>query len=108
MPRHHEARRRDRRRLSVTKTNTASVEGVITFIPVYPNGLEFVPKPSRTSRTPPSVIISLERSRSATTRLETVRLEMVSGVRIPPPPQHCWGKRGALERSPLVIRLSVG
>ena len=41
-----------------------------TFIPIYPNTLEFVPKPSRTSRTPPSVIISLERSRSATTRLE--------------------------------------
>ena len=41
-----------------------------TFIPIYPNRLEFVPKPSRTSRTPPSVIISLERSRGATTRLE--------------------------------------
>src|SRR5258708_37293553 len=27
MPRHHEARRRDRRRLSGTKTNIASVEG---------------------------------------------------------------------------------
>jgi len=41
-----------------------------TFIPFYPNTLPGVPKPSRASRAPSSVIISLGWSRGATTRLE--------------------------------------
>ena len=45
-------------------------DGLTTFIPIYPNRLPTVPKPPRACRTPPSVIISLERSKGAITRLE--------------------------------------
>jgi DoxX len=45
-------------------------DGLITFIPIYPNRLPNVPKPPRASRTLSSVIINLGWSRSAITRLE--------------------------------------
>ena len=44
--------------------------GVTAFIPIYPNKLPTVPKPSRTSRTASLVVNNLPASRSATTRLE--------------------------------------
>src|SRR5436309_2645337 len=44
--------------------------GAIAFIPLYPDRLPSVPKPSRVGRTPSSVIINLGRSRGTITRLE--------------------------------------
>jgi len=55
-------------RAKTTRDRAASVHK--SFIPFYPNTLAGVPKPSRASHTLSSVIISLGRSRGATTRLE--------------------------------------
>jgi hypothetical protein len=40
------------------------------FIPIYPNRLPTVPKPSTTSRKPPLVLSNLPASQGAITRLE--------------------------------------
>src|SRR2546422_454032 len=42
--------------------------GVMAFIPIYPNALNCVPKPSRACRPPSCVIMRLGRSRSAITQ----------------------------------------
>src|SRR5260370_35312323 len=47
-----------------------SVPRAIAFIPIYPNKLPNVPKPSRASRTAPLVFSNLPASQSAITRLE--------------------------------------
>ncbi len=49
-------------------TEPASVHG--SFMPIYPNALNFLPKPSRASRAVPLILNNLEPSRSAITRLK--------------------------------------
>jgi hypothetical protein len=60
-----------------------------TFIPIYPDTLPTVPKPSRASRTASLVFSNLPASQSAITRFfakPLYGLKPVPGVRIPPSP----------------------
>jgi len=69
----------------------------IAFIPFYPNTLPGVPKPSRASRAPSSVIISLGWSRGATTRLGNRRAQTnlpVARKRLASPNPLIVGMRG--------------
>jgi len=59
------------RQPAVPKLSAISSRGFKkTFIPIYPNTLPTVPKPSRASRTASLVVSNLPASQSAITRLE--------------------------------------